>query len=137
MKKILVGLLLLLGACDSAARQSATVVVNAVIRFRTADLAGTPAAVEALRATPCTEESCPTKQACLAAGDSIAQGLRIKGEVEQMIPKAERKELAPDSIEVLTMPSRLEQADALLKKGFDALPACDESMQGLKRKHRL
>lgn len=136
MKKIWLALVLLV-ACDSAARREATVVVNAVIRFRTADLAGTPAAVDALKATPCGTESCATKESCVAAGEPIAQGLRIKGEVEQLIPKAERKELAPDSIEVLTMSSKLEQADALLKKGFEALPACDEQMQGLKRKHRL
>jgi len=138
VKKIVLFAALVLPACDAAERHDATNVVNAIVRFRTADLASTPAAVEALQGTPCANAlSCGTKDKCLVAGNQIAQGLRLKGEVEKLIPKVEAGTLSRDSLEAQTLPSRLDQADASLKTGFAALPACDESVIALKAKYRL
>jgi hypothetical protein len=136
--KKLVVLVSLLMACDSAERHDAEGVANAVLRFRRADLPGTPEAVDALKATPCTAQAaCATKDTCLVAGDQIAQALRLKGEVEKILPRLENGTLAKDSLEAQTLPSRLDQADVSLKKGFAALPACDESVAALKRRYRL
>ena len=138
MKKIVLYAALVLPACDAADRHDAANVLTAVGRFRTADLAGTPAAVDALQSIPCANAlSCGTKDKCLVAGNQIAQGLRLKGEVEKLLPKLEDGTLAKDSLEAQTLPSRLDQADTSLKTGFAALPACDESVLALKSKYRL
>ena len=129
---------LLLAGCDAAERHDAANVVTAIGRFRTADLPSTPAAVDALASTPCANAlSCGTKDVCLKAGTDIAQALRLKNEVEKLLPALENGTLAKDSLEAQTLPSRLDQADIMLKKGFDALPSCDESVQALKKKYRL
>jgi len=129
---------LVLAGCDAADRHDAVNVITAIGRFRTADLPGTPAAVDALASTPCANAlSCGTKDVCLNAGTDIAAALRLKNEVERLLPGLENGSLPKDSLEAQTLPSRLDQADVILKKGFAALPACDERVRALKSKYRL
>lgn len=125
-------------ACDGAERRDAETVLIGVNRFRTADFGTTPAAVDALKATPCTTpEACQTRDVCLAAGEPTAKALRLKAEVEKGLAALERGTLAKDSPQAQELPKKLDEADVLLQKGRSSLPACDEHVQALKRKHRI
>ena len=138
MRTWLAALVVLLAACDGAERRDAEVVLSAIGRFRTADNATTPAAVEALRATPCiAADACGARDACVAAGDATARALRLKAEVERGVHALERGALDKTSPEAQALPRKLDEAEALLKAGHDGLPVCDEKAQALKRKHRI
>jgi hypothetical protein len=136
------GLLLLLTvvycACNTGARQEAAQVVEAVDRFRKADNAGKPATVEALRAVKCTSaDVCKARDACLASAEATAKALRLKSEVEQGLTAVEKGTLSRDSEAARALPAKLDEAEALLKEGFALLPACDDEIMVLKRRHRI
>lgn len=128
----------LLSGCDGAERRDAETVVIAVTRFRTADNASTPAAVEALRGTPCVAaDTCKAREVCLAAGEATSKALRLKADVEKSLAALEKGAIAKDSPEAQSLPQKLDEAEKLLKQGHDGLTACDENVQALKRKHRI
>lgn len=127
-----------LTACDSADRRDAETVISAVARFRSADNASTPAMVEALKATPCSApDACKTRDDCVATGEATSKALRLKAEVERSLAAVEKGTLAKDSPEATELPKKLDEAEALLKRGLDGLAKCDEGVQALKRKHRI
>jgi hypothetical protein len=127
-----------LAACESAERRDAQVVLEAVVRFRKADGPSTPAAFDALKATPCVApDVCHARDVCLAAGDPVAKGFRLKAEVERDLAALHDGTLPKDSPEAQDMPRKLEEAEELLKKGRAALAACDEAALALKRKYRI
>jgi hypothetical protein len=131
-------LLLALSACDGAERRDAETVLIAVQRFRSADLASTPAALEVLRKTPCNAaDVCEARRACIEAGEATASALTLKAEVKRGLEAMEAGRLAKDAPEALALPAKLDDAERLLKKGHEALPACDERVLALKRRHRL
>jgi hypothetical protein len=134
----LLPLALLLLACETADRRDAQSVTMAVARFRVADLPSTPAAVDALKKTPCaTVDSCAARDTCAEAGDATARALVLKEEVGRTIAAVEAGTVAKDSPEARALEGKLDEAEALLKKGHDALPACDEKLDVIKRKYRL
>lgn len=142
MNPVRVALVLVLGAvsiaCDGAERRDAEGVVLSVTRLRGADFAATPAMVEALRATPCVAvDVCKAREVCLAAGDDVTKGLRLKSEVESGLVSLEKGTLRREAPEARALPQKLEEAEALIQRGRAALPACDEHVQALKRKHRI
>jgi hypothetical protein len=49
----------------------------------------------------------------------------------------ERDAMAPDSPEARALPAKLDEAEALLKEGFAALPACDDRLMALRRAYQL
>lgn len=125
-------------ACDSAERRDAASVVAAVARFRGADNASTPAMVDALKATPCTApDVCRARDDCAATGEATATALRLKDEVERGLRALERGALSKGSPEAMALPAKLDEAEALLKRGHEGLGSCDEQVQALKRKHRI
>lgn len=125
-------------ACDGAERREVASLAMAVERFHRADNVGKPAAVEQLRALPCTAaDVCRARDACLAAGEATAKALRLKSDVEQGLAAVERGALPKDSLEASLLASKLDQAEALLKEGFQNLPACDDQVATLKRRHHL
>jgi len=131
-------LVLALVGCDGAERRDADTVVRAVQRFRAADLASTPAMVEALRSTPCAAaDVCEARRACLASGDATSRALALRAEVKTGLDAVESGRLPKDSPDATALPAKLDEAEQLLKKGHDELPACDERIAALKRKHRL
>jgi hypothetical protein len=131
-------LLLACWGCDGAERRDAETVAAAVQRFRSADLAATPAALEALRATPCVAaDACEARRACVEAGEATASALTLKGEVKRGLDAIEAGRLAKDTPEARALPEKLDEAERLLKKGHEALPACDQRVLALKRRHRL
>lgn len=124
--------------CDGEKRQEAERLVVAVERFRRADNPGKPAAVDALRGVPCSaSDVCRARDACLASAEATAKALRLKSEVEQGLAALERGALAKDSPEAQALPEKLDDAESLLKEGFEALPKCEEEITALKRRYRL
>lgn len=124
--------------CDGADRREAKSVVSAVARFRRADGASTPAMVQALEKTPCSApDVCAARDACVASGAATARALVLKKEVEEALAALERGALASDAPAAQALPAKLDEAEALLRTGHDALPACDERVQGLKRRYRI
>ncbi len=134
---VIAGALTFGAACDGDRRDAATV-TSAIRRFRTADNPSIPSAVDALRATPCSApEACHARDTCLAAGEKTAKALRINAEVEQGLAALDKGTLKPETPEAQSLPKKLEESKVLLKEGLDGLPACDERVLSLKKKHRL
>lgn len=126
------------GACTTGARQEAAQVVEAVDRFRKVDNPAKPAAVEALRAVKCSAaDVCKARDACLASAEATAKAMRLKSEVEQGLDRVEKDAMPRDSEEARALPAKLDEAEALLKEGFSLLPACDDRIMDLKRRHRI
>ena len=129
---------LFLPACEAGARQEAAQVVEAVDRFRKAENPAKPAAVEALRAVKCSAaDVCKARDACLASAEATAKAMRLKSEVEQGLSAVEKDATPRDSVEARALPAKLDEAEALLKEGFSLLPACDDEIMVLKRRHRI
>ena len=125
-------------ACESADRAEAQRVVAAVDRFRQAQNPDKPAAADALRAVPCSApDVCRTRDACLATADTWGRAIRLKSEVEKGLDALEKGTLSKDSPEAKALPKKLDEAEALLKQGHDALQGCDDQVMALKRKHRF
>ncbi|MBS2020475.1 MAG: hypothetical protein JST00_46895 [Deltaproteobacteria bacterium] len=125
-------------ACDSAEKREAEQVVFAVERFRRADNPSKPAAVETLRAIKCTaEDVCRARDACLASAEATARALKLKSEVEQGLTAIERDAMPKDSEDARLLPFKLDEAENLLKEGFDRLGPCDDQLMALKRKHKI
>ena len=125
-------------ACDSAERQDAQVVLSAIHRYRSAPNDLLPSMVDALRSTPCKQpDSCQAKDECLAVGDATAKALRLKSEVERGLDALGRGTITREAADEQAFPTKLDEAAALLKKGHDGLPRCDDAVQALKRKYRI
>lgn len=125
-------------ACESRERREAATVVAAVRRFRSADNVSTPAMVDALKATPCTSsDACRARDDCVATGEATAKALRLKSEVEKGLMALEKGTLSKDSPEAKVLPNKLDEAEILLKQGFEGLARCDDQVHALKRKHRI
>jgi hypothetical protein len=138
LRSLLAPALVVLAACDAGERRDAEGVVAAVERFRRAENADKPRAVEALRGARCSgADVCRARDACLASAEPTAKALRLKDEVEKSLKAVEQGTLAKDSPEARSLVAKLDEAEALLNEGHDRLGACDEQMSALKRKHRL
>ncbi|MBX3187448.1 MAG: hypothetical protein KF819_10555 [Labilithrix sp.] len=125
-------------ACESGERREAEQVVVAVERFRRADNPAKPAAVDALRAVACTAaEVCRVRDACLASAEATAKALRLKSEVEQGLTAVEKGEMPKESPDARALAAKLDEAEALLKEGFERLGPCDDQILALKRRHRI
>lgn len=125
-------------ACESGARQEAAQLIEAVDRFRKAENPGKPAALEALRAVKCSAaDVCKARDACLASAEATAKAMRLKSEVEQGLVAVEKDAMPRDSDGARALPAKLDEAEALLKEGFSLLPACDDQIMDLKRRHHI
>ncbi|MCL2779356.1 MAG: hypothetical protein FWD73_15285 [Polyangiaceae bacterium] len=126
-----------LAGCSSDRTQAAQV-VEAVRRFRRADNRDKPAMAEALGAVRCTlADVCRVRDDCLASAEATAKALRLKNEVEIGISALKSGALARDSAEAEALPRKLDEAETLLKAGFERMPACDDSIRVLKRKYGI
>jgi hypothetical protein len=125
-------------ACDGAAKREAASVVAAVDQFRRADNAARPARVEALRALQCSNaDVCRARELCLASAEPTGKALSLKAEVEGALARVERGELPPTSPEAKALPGKLDEAQALLDRGHEALGACDDAILALKRTYAI
>jgi hypothetical protein len=125
-------------ACDSAERKDAQVVVEAIRRFRQAQTDDIPPLVEALKATECKfEDSCKAKQECLKTGEPTAKAIKLKANAERVLAGIDAGKIETTSADALSVLTGLDDATKLLKDGQAAIPACDESVEALKRKYSL
>lgn len=123
-------------ACDASAHREAESVAIAVERFRQADVAGKPAAAEALRAVPCSvPDICSTRDVCIAAADAWAKAIVLKEEVGRAIDRLEKGTLAKDAPEAQGLVEKLEEAQKQLDAGQARLGECDEAVTAMRRKH--
>jgi hypothetical protein len=135
---LVLDLVLALAACNTGNRAEAERLVIAVDRYRRAENADKPTAASAIRALPCEDtDVCRARDACLASADPTSKALGLKAEVEKKLSALEKGTLAKDSAEATALPAKLDEAESLLKEGFERLPACDEQLQALKRKHGI
>ena len=124
--------------CDGSTKREAASVVAAVDQFRRADNAAHRSRVEALRALRCSAaDVCRARDLCLASAEPTGQALALKAEVEGALARVERGELAPTSPEAKALPAKLDEAQALLDRGHEALGACDDAILGLKRTYAI
>ncbi len=130
-------LALLLVACD-ADRGDAERVVSVVERYRRAENAEKPALADAIRATPCkAADVCQARDACAASAEPTGKALRLKHEVETKLAAVDRGDLPRESPEAQALPAKLDEAESLLKDGFDHLKPCDDAVLALRRNHHL
>lgn len=130
---VAVALVGLVAACESPKQREGASLTTAVERFRQAENVEKPARVEAVKAVACTApEVCTAKAACLAAIEPTAKALSLKAEVERALSDLGSGKLARGSPEAEALPKKLDEAEALLKQGRDAMPRCDEALGGLR-----
>jgi len=128
----------LLPACDSTEKKEAEQLVFAVERFRKADNPSKPSAVDTLRAVRCSAtDVCRARDACLASAEATSRALRLKSEVEQGLLSLEKGTITKESDEARALPFKLDEADGLLKEGFERLGPCDDQIMALRRKHSI
>lgn len=126
-----------LAACKSA-KPEAERLVSAVTRYRQTDDERKADMAQALADTPCTDaDVCAAKQACVASAEPTARAIRLKRDVEQSIEQIERADALPEGAVADGLKAKLEEAKRLFDQGFQALPACDERVQGLKRRYGI
>ncbi|HEY8075971.1 MAG TPA: hypothetical protein VIF62_17710 [Labilithrix sp.] len=124
-------------ACD-ADRGEAERVISTVERYRRADNAEKPALADSIRAVPCSAaDVCQARDACAASAEPTSKALRLKHEVEVKLAAVERGDLPRESPEAQALPAKLDEAESLLKEGFDHLQPCDDAILALRRKHRI
>jgi hypothetical protein len=135
-RDLVVAIALVLPSCTSGGRQEAAQVAEAMDRFRKADNAIKPSTVATLRAVKCSAtDVCKARDACLASAEATSKSLLLKNEVEQGLSAVEKGTMAKDSPEARALGTKLDEAEALLKEGFAALPSCDDQIMALKRKY--
>jgi hypothetical protein len=129
--------LLALVACGGTKREAAGV-VSAVDRFREADNGRKAELADALDQVPCTDaEVCATKNACTAAADPTAKGLRLQHEVEQGLADVNSGKLAKDDPVAQGLAGKLEESNRLREQGDKALDDCNQKLTALRMKYEL
>ena len=126
-----------LAACaHDAAKAEATALVSAVDAYRRAGNPDKPNAALAVRAVACSDaQVCDAKAACLAAIDPGANGLALSAEVESALQALEAQRLSPDGAVARELPRKAKEAEVLLARGHDAMPACEQKILIVRIKH--
>ena len=123
---------------DDKVKAEAATLQRAVERYREADNLRRPAAAAELAELPCADPAvCAAKEACVAAARPTARALDLKREVERGVEEIQSGTLAPTDPRAQSFGGKLNEASSLLEEGHQALPACDEKMRDLKRRHGL
>ncbi len=123
--------------CSSAKPEAATL-VSSVELFHRASNEERPGRADAIGAVPCHDaEVCAAKAACADATASTAAALRLKNEGEVLLSAVQARTTSADDPAVKALPAKLDQASALLKRGHDAMPACDHKILVLRERYGL
>lgn len=130
-------LLLCVVACGGTKRE-ASAIVGAVDRYRQADNAAKPDLADAIAKVPCTDaEVCGTKDACVAAADPTARGLRLQHDVEQGVLDLSAGKLNKDDPIARALPGKLAESTRLRDQGDEALKECERQVTALRMKYEL
>jgi hypothetical protein len=128
---------LVLAACGSQRREVASL-VEAVDRYRRAEMDAKAPLASALAAVPCTEaEVCDAKTACVAAATPTVQGVALKAQVEASLAQLHAGKLTQDQAAALELPKKLDEASRLLEDGHAKLPTCHAKITALRLKFAL
>jgi hypothetical protein len=126
-----------LAACSSAKPEAASL-VSGVERFHRASNEERPARADALARVDCHDpEVCAAKTACVEAATATATALRLKVEAEETLDDVTTGKRDPKDPAVAGLPAKLDQASALLTRGRDAMPACDQKILVLRERYGL
>jgi hypothetical protein len=97
-----------------------------------------PSRADAIAKVVCQDaDVCAAKTACVEATAATADALRLKQHAETLLSEVEDRKLAPDDESVRALPAELDRASILLKKGHDAMPACDQKILVLRERYGL
>lgn len=120
-------------ACSNPARREATLLTDAVDRYRhAADGPAREAQAQVVAAVACTDARvCDAKQVCLAAIEPTVRSLALKDEVTRRLDDLEHQRLDPASAEAQALPGKLDEAEQLLKDGRARMTACDARLAEL------
>jgi len=124
-------------ACSSAKPEAASLVAR-VEMFHRASNEDRPARADALASVACRDaEVCGAKTLCVEAATATATALRLKQEAETTLAEVEAGRREPQDPLVTGLPAKLDEATALLKRGRDAMPACDQKILILRERYGL
>jgi hypothetical protein len=124
-------------ACSTAKPEAASLVTG-VEMFHRASNEERPARADALASVACRDpEVCAAKVLCVEAATSTATALRLKTEAETTLADVAAGKRDPQDPSVTGLPAKLDQASALLTRGRDAMPACDQKILVLRERYGL
>jgi hypothetical protein len=136
----LLALAVLVAATTSCApgKREAASLVEAVDRYRRAEMASKGPLADALDAVPCTvTEVCAAKTACIAASRPTAEGVALKAEVETSLAALHAGKITQEEAASRNLPAKLGRAGLLLDEGYAKLPACDARITALRLRYGL
>jgi len=132
-----IAVLSLLVGCSSA-RPEVALLAEGVEQFHRASNADRPARADALARLGCRDaEVCAARAACVEATAATAAALRGKLEAEAIVAELEAGKRTSEDPSVKALPSRLEEASQLLKKGHEIMPLCDHKVMVLRERYGL
>jgi hypothetical protein len=130
-------LALVLGACASGKKESASLVA-AVDRYRRAEIGAKGPLADAIADAPCTDEAvCAAKLACVASAGPTVKGAALKAEVERALADLRSGKLTQDAAAQMGLPQKLDTASSLLSEGEGKLGRCDALITALRLKYAL
>jgi hypothetical protein len=119
-------------ACTSTKRESASL-VEAVDRYRKAEMSAKGPLADALEAVPCdAAEVCAAKAACVAAARPTVKGAALKREVEIALADLHAGRLTQDEAASRGLAEKLDQATQLLDEGQAKLAGCEARITALR-----
>jgi hypothetical protein len=137
---VVAGLLLAsvaVAACASGRREAASL-VEAVDRYRRAEMNAKGPLADAIDAVPCSDgEVCAAKAACVAAARPTVRGAALKREVESSLAELRVGRLTQGQANAERLPEKLDEASRLLDEGRVKLPVCDAQITALRLKYAL
>ena len=132
-----VGLAFPLAACSSQKREAGSL-VEAVDRFRKADMTAKGPLADAIEAVGCTDaEVCAAKEACMAAARPTAQGAALKTEVALALAQLKTGRISQAEAASKGLPEKLDDSSRLLDEGRANLTECDRKTVALRVKYAL
>jgi hypothetical protein len=121
---------LVLAACNSAARTETQQLATAVERYRKAENAEKPSRVDAIKQSPCTDaEVCAARAVCVDSAEATAKGLTLTVQAGVLMKTVTKGD---DTAPIERM---LDDAKKSNELGMKKLGECDEKLMELKRKH--
>jgi hypothetical protein len=123
---------LALGACTST-RRDARSLLEAVDRYRKAEMKAKGPLADALAAVSCSAaEVCAAKAACLASAQPTVKGIALKVEVEAALADLHAGKTTQEDVASRGLAQKLDQATGLLEEGEAKLSACDAQITALR-----
>ena len=124
-------------ACARDAQSQATALLSAVDGYRSAPNEGKSVAAEQVRKVACTDaQVCDAERTCIGAIDSTVKGLVLDSEVQKALDALERGPAqVGDGRAGALLAQQAKDAQALMAKGHDAMPACEQKLMLLRLKY--